>query len=244
VSGPILTVSSTGSTNDDLLRLARDGAVEGTWLRADAQSGGRGRQGRAWQSPPGNLYASTLVLRQRGDPPAASLALVAGIAVYQTVAGFVSPEQLTLKWPNDLLLDGAKLCGILLEANAGAVVIGIGINLAHAPALDRPVTSLATANGTAPTPEEALALLGPAFASWLSRWREEGLDTIRREWLDRAHPIGTPLAADDGSGRRIAGLFDGLEPSGALRLRLPESGVRIVHAGDVFMPEASVPPNR
>src|SRR5687768_16834440 len=114
-AGAIRTVAETGSTNDDLASLAREGAPEGSWLRAIRQSGGRGRQGRDWHSPPGNLHASTLVRLRPGDPPAPTLALVAAVALHEVASALVvAGVEIEIKWPNDLLVAGAKLSGILL----------------------------------------------------------------------------------------------------------------------------------
>ncbi len=106
-----LTLAETRSTNDDLRARAREGAAEGLWIRAERQTGGRGRQGRDWRSPPGNLYASTLVRLREGDPPAATLALVAAVALHEAAAGIAPQSAIRIKWPNDLMLDGAKLAG-------------------------------------------------------------------------------------------------------------------------------------
>src|SRR5436853_1339519 len=111
----ILTVAETGSTNDDLASLAREGAAEGLWLRAERQTGGRGRQGREWHSPAGNLYASTLVRLRPADPPAPTLALVAAVALHEVASAFAGGARIEIKWPNDLMVGGAKLSGILLE---------------------------------------------------------------------------------------------------------------------------------
>jgi len=225
----IRTVVETGSTNDDLAALARDGAAEGTWLRAERQTGGKGRQGRAWLSPPGNLYASTLVRLQPDDPPAPTLALVAAVALHEVVAAHA--PQVRVKWPNDLLSDGAKLSGILLERQGDAVIVGFGVNLAHHPKdIDRPATNLAALAGTAPEPAAFLEMLAEAFARWLRRWRAEGIDPIRRQWLAAAHPPGTPLSTSEGDG-----LFEGLTDEGALGLRLADGTLRVIHAGDVFL---------
>jgi BirA family biotin operon repressor/biotin-[acetyl-CoA-carboxylase] ligase len=230
----IRTVAETGSTNDDVAALAREGAPEGAWLRAERQSGGRGRQGRAWQSPPGNLYASTIVRLRPGDPPASTLALLAAVAledalslhIYHSDALYV----LQIKWPNDLLLGKAKLAGILLERTDDAVVIGFGVNLSSHPDLpDRPTTSL-RAQGVHVSPEALTETLAEAVARWLSRWRAEGVHPIRKRWLAAAHPIGTPISTSEGEG-----LFDGLDEAGALRLRLPDGTTRVIHAGDVFL---------
>lgn len=244
-----------------MLVLASAGASEGSWLRAERQTSGKGRQGRAWDSPPGNLYASTLVRLRPADPPAATLALVAAVALEEAVRVFLLPlhpseswglsatqhapkakdpsfrsgDGLVIKWPNDLLLDGAKLSGILLERAGEAVVIGIGVNLAHHPDLaDRPTTSLA-AHATAPAPPAFLEVLAETFARWLARWRSEGLDPVRLRWLDRAHAPGTALIARLPHGDAIEGLFDGLTADGALILRLASGARRVIHAGDVFL---------
>jgi BirA family biotin operon repressor/biotin-[acetyl-CoA-carboxylase] ligase len=217
-----------------MLALAVAGASEGSWLRAERQTGGKGRQGRAWDSPPGNLYASTLVRLRPGDPPAATLALVAAVALEEAVRVFL-PTGATIKWPNDLLVDGAKLSGILLERADDAIVIGIGVNLAHHPDLpDRPTTSLA-AQGAPADPATFLDVLAEAFARWLARWRQEGLDPVRQRWLDRAHAPGTALTARLPDGEAIDGLFDGLTGDGALILRLASGARRVIHAGDVFL---------
>ncbi len=231
----IRTVAETGSTNDDLAALAREGAPEGLWLRAERQSGGRGRQGRGWHSPPGNLYASTLVRVRPSDPPAPSLALAAAVALHEVVLAFAPDARPQIKWPNDILAGGAKLVGILLERSQDAVVIGVGVNLAHHPeGLDRPVTSLAALSGAAPDPGLFAEALADSFARWLARWRSEGVAAVRRAWLLAAHPVGTALTAQAGA-ERIDGLFDGLDETGALRLRLADGAVHVIHAGDVFL---------
>ena len=136
-----------------------------------------------------------------------------------------------IKWPNDLVIDGAKLAGILLERRDDAVIVGFGVNLAaHPQGLDRPATSLAALAGTAPEPGAFAELLAEVFARWLGRWREQGLEPVRRRWLAAAHPLGTALATAQGEG-----LFDGLDETGAMRLRLADGSVRTVTAGDVFL---------
>lgn len=228
-------VPLTASTNDDMAALAREGAPDGTWLRADAQAGGRGRHGRTWVSPPGNLYASTLVRLRTGDPPAHTLAMVAAVALDQLLGAFVPSDRLMIKWPNDLLVDGAKISGILLEGLGDAVVVGIGVNLVHHPeGLDRATTSLA-AFATAPDPADFLDELATSFAHWLGRWRGEGLAVVLQRWQARAHPIGTALTIRLPDAAVVEGLFDGLDADGALRLRLASGEMRVMHAGDVFL---------
>ena len=227
----IEVVAETGSTNADLLARAQAGAGEGLWLRAERQSGGRGRLGRVWSSPIGNLYASTIVRPMAGDPPPATLALLAGVALEEVASAYAGAGRLQLKWPNDLMASGAKLAGILLEASSGAIVIGIGVNLAHCPAdIGRPTTSIAALAGAAPDPAGFLIELADTFARWLMRWRGEGFEPVRQRWLRVAHPIGTALRSGD-----VDGLFAGLAPDGALLLRHADGEVETVRAGDVFL---------
>lgn len=205
--------------------------MEGLWLRAERQTGGRGRQGRGWHSPSGNLYASTLVRVREDDPPAPTLALVAAVALHEVAAAHAPDQAVTIKWPNDLLAGSGKLAGILLERFDDAVVIGFGVNLAgHPDKLDRPATSLVALIGTAPDPAVFAEMLAESFARWLSRWRTEGIAPIRARWLATAHSIGAALSTSQGEG-----LFDGLDETGALRLRLADGTVRVIHAGDVFL---------
>jgi BirA family biotin operon repressor/biotin-[acetyl-CoA-carboxylase] ligase len=231
----IRTVAETGSTNDDLAASAREGAPEGIWLRADRQSGGRGRQGREWHSPPGNLYASTLVRLRPGDPPAPTLALVAAVALHEVASAFAGGAAIEIKWPNDLMVAGAKLSGILLERLDDAVIVGFGVNLAdHPDQTARPATSFAALGG-APDPAAFLQALAESFARWLERWRGEGLAPVRMRWLAAAHPLGTALSTHTASGAWVEGLFDGLDESGALKLRLEDGSSQVIHAGDVFL---------
>lgn len=222
------------STNATLLERARDGAPESLWVRADSQTGGRGRQGRVWHSPPGNLYASTLVSLRPADPPAPTLALVAAIAVYEAIVQRLpNPEALRIKWPNDLLVDGAKLAGILLERAGDAVVIGIGINLAFAPEVpERATTAL---SDYAPVPDCApfCETLAEYFADELGRWRNFGLADTRNRWTNRALPHGTPLSHLQANGDRIEGLFERLDGDGNLVLRLSSGQSVTITAGDV-----------
>jgi BirA family biotin operon repressor/biotin-[acetyl-CoA-carboxylase] ligase len=232
----IRTVAETGSTNDDLATLARAGEPEGIWLRAGRQSGGRGRQGREWHSPPGNLYASTLVRLRPGDPPAPTLALVAAVALHEVACGFVAAGlPIEIKWPNDLLVAGAKLSGILLERIDDAIVVGFGVNLAdHPDETVRPAINMGMLGG-APDPARFLEALAASFARWVGRWREEGLEPVRQAWLAAAHPPGTALSTHTASGAWVEGLFDGLDESGALKLRLADGSCQVIHAGDVFL---------
>lgn len=191
--------------------------------------------GRDWQSPRGNLYASTLVRLRATDPQPATLALVAAVALHETAAAFAPEIDLSIKWPNDLMSSGAKLAGVLLERAGDAIVVGIGVNLAFRPdGLARAVTSLSEL-GVDIDPSDFCIELAGRFAAWRDRWRQEGLEVVRAAWLRSAHPSGTPLTVNLGDGRSIDGGFDGLDHDGALCLRLADGSVRVIHAGDVFL---------
>jgi len=234
----IETVSETGSTSADLVsRLGRGEPIaEGYWLVADRQNAGRGRQGRNWLDAPGNFMGSTVVRLTPHDPAPATLSFVAALATYEAVIGHLgNPSALQLKWPNDLLLGGAKLSGILLERVGQAAVIGIGVNLAAAPSPpDRPVSHLAGA-GPAPGRDAFAQDLAASFDRELDRWRQFGLEPLLNRWLAAAHPAGTALSVHASDGRRVSGTFAGLEPDGALRLRLADGSCRVIHAGDVSL---------
>lgn len=210
--------------------------AEGFWLRAEQQTGGRGRLARRWESPKGNLYCSTIVRLRPYDPPAGTLALVAAIAVQEAVSLFLQSGQVIIKWPNDLLIDNAKLCGMLLERNGDAIIIGVGLNIAHHPELpDRPATSMAAWGAGQVDPGYFLETLASIFARWLDIWRIQGLAPIRAQWLKHAHPLGTALSAHLPDGTVVDGLFSGLDNDGALILRLANGGSRAIHAGDIFL---------
>jgi BirA family transcriptional regulator, biotin operon repressor / biotin---[acetyl-CoA-carboxylase] ligase len=219
-----------------MLALAAQGADEGLWIRAETQSAGRGRMGRNWVSPKGNLYASTLIRLQETDPAAATLGLVAGIAVHEVIADYTGIDTIRIKWPNDIVANGAKLSGILLERAGDSVVIGIGINLVTHPALaDRATTSIAELTGYAPDPAACTEALAESFARAVGTWRRFGLREILQRWQHYAHPVGTAVAIHLPDGEMINGRYEGLGDDGALTLKLATGGVRAIHAGDVFL---------
>jgi BirA family biotin operon repressor/biotin-[acetyl-CoA-carboxylase] ligase len=224
----IRIVERTGSTNADIL--ADTSAVEGDWLVTLDQTAGRGRQGRQWVTASGNFFGSTLVRLSGGDPPAHSLSLVAGLALIEAVNAAAPGLPLLLKWPNDLLLDRAKLAGILLERHGDRVVIGFGVNLAAAPEVDgRRVGDL---NGRL-TPEAFAPLLAASMDRLLRLWRVSNPEDFSKAWLSRAHARGTKLKVHGADAQPIRGRFDGIEADGALRLRLNDGSIRRIHAGDV-----------
>jgi BirA family biotin operon repressor/biotin-[acetyl-CoA-carboxylase] ligase len=189
--------------------------------------------GRAWESAQGNLAMSGLIRPQPGEGNPAELGFVAALALHDVVSGHVDMTRLELKWPNDLNLDGAKLSGILLEREGDVLVLGIGVNVAAAPALpDRATVSLAQV-GIHVAAAEVAEAVAEAFARRRAEWRAGGLAPIRAAWLARAHAIGTPLWVTRGEGR-IAGTFAGLGADGSLLLDGADGAVHVIHAGDVW----------
>lgn len=194
------------------------------------QEAGRGRQGRSWVSAEGNFFGSTLVQLRAGDPPAQTLSLAAGLALVEAIDVAVPAQSLMLKWPNDLMLLGRKLAGILLERSGDRVAVGFGVNLASAPPLaDRQGASL----GGQISPQAFAPLLAGNFTRLLELWRQSEPALLAKAWLARAYPVGTPLAVHSSGDDMVSGRFDGIEPDGALRLRRGDGMVDIVRAGDV-----------
>ncbi len=237
----LVALDSVDSTNLEAGRRARAGALEGTLVWAREQTSGRGRRGRRWASPRGNLYLS-LLLRPRARPAeAAQIGFVAAAALAETLAGVLPSERrVSCKWPNDLLVDGAKIAGILLETEApgeelAALVLGVGVNLvSHPEGLPYPATSILAAGGKI-SAEALLEVLALKLEHWYTLWRRAGFAPVRRRWLDFATGLGAPVEVRL-EGATLKGRFASLDSSGALELELAEGGRRLVTAGDVFYP--------
>ena len=226
----IRIVERTGSTNADIL--ADQSTVEADWLVALEQSAGKGRQGREWVSEAGNFYGSTLVELRAGDPPAPTLSLAAGLALIEAVDVALRGQALMLKWPNDVMLLGRKLAGILLERSGDRIAVGFGVNLATAPVLtDRHAASL----GGQIAPEAFAPLLAGSFARLLGLWRASEPQLLAHAWLARAHTLGTKLTVHATADETVTGRFAGLENDGALRLAIDGGAIEIIRAGDVAL---------
>ena len=209
-------------------------AIEGDWLIALVQDSGRGRHGRTWETITGNFFGSTIIQLRASDPPAPALALAAGLALIEAVQATVPNADLSLKWPNDLMLGDAKLAGILLERSGDRVVAGFGVNLAGAPSISgRKTASLSSLVSV--DPKVFAALIAGSFARVLAAWRTAEPVAFAQAWMARAHPIGTAIEVHSGPGERISGAFDGIESDGAMRLRLNDGRVELVRAGDVTL---------
>lgn len=231
-------VPELGSTNSALL--ARLGGsehpAEGYWLVADRQSSGRGRAGRVWSDGYGNFMGSTVAFVQDGKALPQTLSLVAGLAVHRAVSLFLeADERLHLKWPNDVLLDGAKLAGVLLERHGDHVVVGIGVNIANAPLLPDRATTCLAAQGCSVGRNRFANELAKEWAGLLARWHAGEWPLLREEWLARAHPLGTKLSVRDVHQGTLAGEFAGIGADGTAYLRLADAKLHAIHAGDIEM---------
>lgn len=244
----LVAYDTVGSTNAEAMALAREGRAP-VWVAARAQTEGRGRRGRAWETARGNLAASFGMVAEINPALAATLGFVAGLALEQALrqtAASLSPRTARpeLKWPNDVVVDGAKLAGILLEADSLsdgrlAVVVGIGVNVVSAPeGLPYPATSLA-ARGDATTAEDLFEALGENFVNWLDTWEfGAGLPAIRKAWLARAAALGAQVEVNMG-GRVLKGRFESLDETGRLVLRTPTGVATAISAGDVYFGSAA-----
>jgi len=235
----ILDHDELASTNDEARRLAEEGGREGLVVRAARQTAGRGRQGRPWISDEGNLFMSILLRPEVPMGQAATLPLVAALALADTLAPRMGDTaELTLKWPNDVLIRDRKVSGILLESGGSRqglwVVIGIGVNItSHPPETMYPATSLAEA-GISWDREGLTESYLRTFGNLYQTWQGHGFRPIRRAWLRRAARLGERISVTQGT-ERLTGIFEDMDETGALRLRLGDGSEKIITAGDVFL---------
>jgi BirA family biotin operon repressor/biotin-[acetyl-CoA-carboxylase] ligase len=234
---------SIGSTNDVAMARGRADDAGHLWIVAAEQTGGRGRLGRAWVSPPGNLFASLLLMDPAPVARAPELGFVTGVALSNALNRVAPSAAFTLKWPNDALLDGAKLAGVLLEATTTpggrlACVIGIGVNcVAHPDGLPYRATDLAAA-GFRVTREDLFVALSDEMARALALWDAgAGFESVRRAWLSRAAGLGQRIDVAIGE-RRVSGVFRSIDERGRLALTA-ETGDIHIDAGDVILPSLS-----
>jgi BirA family biotin operon repressor/biotin-[acetyl-CoA-carboxylase] ligase len=221
------------STNEEARRLARAGASGPLWIVADEQTAGRGRRGRPWVSQRGNLFAS--LLTQAPPQLSAQLGFAAALAAADTVASLARSADVRLKWPNDVLLQGRKIGGILLEGLGGdALAIGIGINLAHFPPdTEFPAISVACAAGLTSDLNAALACLATRMAAWYEIWEQRGFARLRENWMARAQGLGRPIRARLAESE-MEGVFESLDEDGALLLRVSDGMLKRITAGEIF----------
>ena len=237
-----VVLDTVDSTNAEAARRAPDAPL---WVLARRQTAARGRRGRAWAMPAGN-FAASLVWRPGGDPAALALrSFAAALALHDALTA-LGAGGLSLKWPNDVLLRGGKLAGILLESpRPGLLILGVGVNLAAAPGADavehgavRPV-SLRDDGGLHVAPEALLSALAPAFAAREAALVRDGFAGIRAAWLARAARLGGTVTARL-PGEAVTGIFEDVDADGCLVLRTRE-GARRIAAADIFFETGTAP---
>lgn len=247
-AAPILLLDQTDSTNAEARRRADAGETGPLWIVARRQTAGRGRRGREWVSDTGNLAGTLLLTTARSPAEAAQVTFVAALAVADLLDAFVVPGSVTIKWPNDVLINGEKASGILVESGTHLsgrlwLAVGIGVNLAHAPAdTERPATSVAAHLRSdivyAPPVEAAAEVLADAFGTWWGRWETLGFQPVLDAWMARTPGLDQPCVARLGH-ETVTGIADGVGPDGSLRMRLADGSLRMISAGDVFFNEAA-----
>lgn len=231
------------STNAEARRRAEAGEGGPVWITALRQTAGRGRRGRAWDTTTGNLAATLLFLTEMSPGDAAQVSFIAALAVADLAEACLGPDLARLKWPNDLMIHGRKASGILVESGQRQdgklwVAVGIGVNLALAPTdVERPAAAFSDfMSAPPPKPRDALEILARSFESWKQIWEREGFAPISKAWTVRAHGLGEPCVARLPN-QTHRGVAEGLDPDGALRLRLDDGVILRITAGDVFFGE-------
>lgn len=238
----LIRLASIDSTSDEARRLSRLDAAEGTLVWADQQTNGHGRFGRSWISPAGNLYFSLLLRPDRPPAQAMQLTFAAAVAVAETL-GALLPEAATVtcKWPNDVLVRGRKIAGILLESSVDqtgmvdSLVVGIGVNVGSHPSTETllyPATSMAAEGAPDVLPGDVLQRFCAAFLDWYRRWQTAGFEPLRESWLGRAEKLRQAVSVRLDT-ETLNGVFADLDPSGAMVLQQGERR-QLVLAGDVF----------
>lgn len=244
-NAPVQVFEEIDSTILEARRRAERGDVAPRWLIANRQTAGRGRRGRAWSSFDGNLMATLLFTTTQPPAKIALLGFATGVALAESIEAILGPGRATLKWPNDVFIDGAKASGIMLDSgpykSATWVALAFGVNLAAAPeGLDQPTISLRAVlppDAPAPAPLAFLAQLRPRLAYWAQRVEREGFEPLRAAWVARAHGMGQAARVLQGE-TTLEGRIVGLSPRGELELETHE-GRRLIAAGDVLLSSAA-----
>ncbi|MEM9715779.1 MAG: biotin--[acetyl-CoA-carboxylase] ligase [Pseudomonadota bacterium] len=227
---------SVESTNDEARRLIGT-VAHPVWCIGAEQTKGVGRRGRNWASPRGNLYASLLYPTDETAEDKSLRSFLAALALQSALALHKTEARITLKWPNDVLVNGAKIAGILLESAPGHLIIGMGVNIMSAPPMSkvepRAVRPAALSDlGFSLTPKQLITDLSAAFDDWDLKFRQFGFDPIRQAWLTHAARLGETITARLAT-EEVTGVFDTVDRSGALVLKTP-TGIRQITAADIF----------
>ncbi|HEX2917497.1 MAG TPA: biotin--[acetyl-CoA-carboxylase] ligase [Edaphobacter sp.] len=234
----VLHHASVGSTNDEARRLATENAASGTVVHADEQVAGRGRRARGWVSPPGNLYISILLRTGLPVTRTPELSFLTAVAVAEATEALLPRNiAIRLKWPNDVLVGDAKIAGILIEQADDAVIIGVGLNILHAPSLDTYKTTAVVLQGGLASVDSARDMLLERLRRLIGVWSADGFGPIRKLWTNRSFSIGAAIQVNMG-GEPVQGRFAGLAADGALLLDTAQGRKRIM-AGDVVPLNAS-----
>ena len=229
---------SIDSTNKEAIRKIAKGAGSGLWITSEEQTGGRGRAGREWVSSPGNLYCSLIYNTGQELFTSSQLSFVTSVAVRETIDECLNTDDIKCKWPNDVLVVGKKICGILLETTTNELgqllmVIGVGINIDHHP--DLALYEATHINAYAENkfnPADVFYILVHKMAFWLNTWQLDGFSKIRQEWLRNSKGIGEIVTVKSGN-EEFIGRFVDLDANGALKLETSQ-GEKLIHSGDVF----------
>lgn len=224
------------STNDEARRRADSGEAPNLVIRAREQTAGRGRRGRTWVSPRGNLHCSILLQPRPKADEAPQLAFVAAVALHDSLTSLLPQARFRCKWPNDLLCDGRKVAGMLLESAAPWVILGVGVNVVEAPAPALYPAACLRQLGSGAEDFDVLAAFCDSLGAWHGRWMTEGFAPVRQAWLDRAQGVGEAVTVRLADHSEQQGRFAGLDAAGALLLETPDGAVRPILAGDVFFP--------
>lgn len=225
-----------GSTNDQARTLINDGVYAPFWVLTHSQTKGRGRLSRNWHSPRGNLYCSCVVNYGR-ELPSPLVSFIAAIALFDSIKEFAPNANAKLKWPNDILIDGAKISGILLETHSynreNYLIIGLGLNIINAPQLpNRQTCSLSQFTHNPPKPREFLDVLIPKFEALFKDFSQNGFEKLRLIWIENAIGIGENITIDQND-RKLNGVFKTIGENGELILETSH-GCIFINSGDVI----------
>jgi len=246
----LVALDSVSSTMDEARRRAEDGAEDGTLVWALEQTGGRGRLGAGWTSPRGNFYGSLVVRPDCTVAEAAQFGFLAALAIGAAIGSLVPPLiEVTYKWPNDVLVNGKKASGILLESRTGHdgklehLIVGTGVNLVSHPSDTRyPATDLAAEECGVIDPPTFLEAYARYLVNWVNRWLEQGFEPVRRAWLDHAAGLSEHIQVRLPN-ETLSGLFSGLGPDGTLLLDTGEGTPRRISAGEVLLTGSAASPS-
>jgi BirA family biotin operon repressor/biotin-[acetyl-CoA-carboxylase] ligase len=230
----IIELKTVDSTNDYAKELAGKGAASGTVVWAHAQTAGRGRQGNVWTSLPGNLFMSIIVRPQVSGDKLGQLSFLSAVALADVLEKIMpATAKISLKWPNDLLINGKKAAGILIETEGRAAwaVIGVGLNISNAPPGAISLHDVGVKDHDA---GQIIKLLAKGIQSLLQAWEKDGFEPIRQSWLKRAHKITEEITARLPK-ETLTGIFKGIDPSGALQLQMANGAVKTINSAEVFI---------